>query len=158
MKTLADRSAYFHRGGAARGLLTPLITVMVIILLSSAALARMMGWSPNSADDSGGILALDRTAPVPATSEARVETKCPECGVIVSMREIEVRNDDAKPGATGGAVAGGQSGTRVQTTRTYEITVRLSDGSSRVFNDASPARWRSGERVILIDGASRPDR
>jgi outer membrane lipoprotein SlyB len=74
------------------------------------------------------------------------------------MREIEVRNDDASPGATGESVAGGQSGTRVKSTRTYEFTVRLADGSSRVLNDASPARWRSGERVILIDGANRSNR
>jgi outer membrane lipoprotein SlyB len=158
MKTLADRSSCFHRAGTARGLLTPLITVIVVVLLSSAALVRMMGWGPNSAEDSGGILALDQSAPVPAANEARVEARCPECGVIVSMREIEVRSDDASPGATGEAVAGGQSGTRVISPRTYEVAVRMADGSSRVFNDTSPARWRLGERMILIEGASRPNR
>jgi outer membrane lipoprotein SlyB len=51
-------------------------------------------------------------------------------------------------------VAGSRIETRVDLTRSYEFTVRLADGSSRVFNDTNPARWRSGERVIVIDGAN----
>jgi outer membrane lipoprotein SlyB len=71
------------------------------------------------------------------------------------MREIEVRDEDAGRARTaGGAVAGSRIETRVDLARSFEITVRLADGSSRVFNDASPARWRSGERVIVIDGAN----
>lgn len=117
----------------------------------------MLGWGPNSADGSGEILALDQKAPVSATSEARVRARCPECGVIVSIREIQASNEDAGPRATGGAVAGGRSETRSKATKSYEITVRLADGSSRVFNDANPANWRPGERVIVIDGANRPN-
>ena len=158
MKTQADKSSYFHRAGAARGVLALLITGIAVILFSTAGIARIVGWGPNSTDDSGDILALDQTAPVPTTSEARAKPRCPECGVIVSMREIEVRNEDTGPGATGGAVAGNQDETRVKSTRSHEITVRLADGSSRVFNDASPARWRSGERVIVIDGADPSNR
>jgi hypothetical protein len=158
MKTQADKSSYFHRAGAARGVLTLLITGIAVILFSTAGIARIVGWGSNSTDDSGDILALDQTAPVPTTSEARAKPRCPECGVIVSMREIEVRNKDSGPGTTGRVVAGNQDETRVKSTRSYEITVRLADGSSRVFNDAKPARWRSGERVIVIDGADPSNR
>ena len=42
--------------------------------------------------------------------------------------------------------------------KSYEIIVRMADGLSRVFNDANPARWRSGERVIVIDGADPSNR
>jgi len=136
--------------------LPPLITVIAVIVFSTAGIARIAGWGTNSTDDdSGDILALDLSAPVPATNAARVKARCPECGVIMSMREIEVRDEDTgRPRTAGGAVAGSRIETRVDLTRSYEITVRLADGSIRVFNDANPARWRSGERVILIDGAN----
>jgi len=135
--------------------LTPLITVIAFVLFSTAGIARIVGWGLNSTDDSGGIPALDPAAPLLATGEARVRARCPECGVIVSMREIEVRDEDTGRARTaGGAVAGSRIETRVDLARSFEITVRLADGSSRVFNDANPARWRSGERVIVIDGAN----
>ena len=113
MKTLAHRSPY----------LPLLITGIAVILLSTAGIARVLGWGLNSTDDSGDTLALDQTAPVPTASEARAGPRCPECGVIVSARE-------------------------------NEIIVRMADGSSRVIDDSNPARWRTGERVIIIDGTS----
>jgi hypothetical protein len=158
MKTQADKSSYFHRAGAARGVLTLLITGIAVILFSTAGIARIVGWGSNSTDDSGDILALDQTAPVPTTSEARAKPRCPECGVIVSMREIERHDQDSGPGAAGGVTAANRDETRVKPTKSYEIIVRLADGSSRVINDANPARWRPGERVIVIDGASASNR
>ena len=154
MITQADKSSYFHRAGAAGGVLTLLITGIAVILFSTAGIARMMGWGPNSTEDPGDILALDQAAPVPTTNEARVKGRCPECGVIVSMREIERHDQDSDPGAAGGATAASRGETRVKWTKSYEITVRLADGSSRVINDAKPARWRPGERVIVIEGAN----
>ena len=134
--------------------LPSLITVIAVIVFSTAGIARIAGWGTNSTDDSGDILALDLSAPVPATNAARVRARCPECGVIVSMREIERHDQDSDPGAAGGATASNRGETRVNWTRSYEITVRLADGSSRVINDAKPVRWRPGERVIVIDGAN----
>ena len=42
----------------------------------------------------------------------------------------------------------------VVSTGAHEITVRMADGSSRVINHASPARWRAGERLIVIAGTA----
>lgn len=42
-----------------------------------------------------------------------------------------------------------------ESAKSYEVTVRMRDGSSRAFMDANPANWRAGERVILIEAASR---
>jgi hypothetical protein len=81
MKTQADKSSYFHRAGAARGVLTLLITGIAVILE-----------------------------------------------------------------------------TRVKSTKSYEIIVRMADGSSRVFNDANPARGRTGERLIVIGGVRPSNR
>jgi outer membrane lipoprotein SlyB len=154
MKTHTNRSSYFHRAGAAGGVLTLLITGIAVILFSTAGIARIVGWGPNSTGDSGDTLALDQSARVPVTNEVRVKARCPECGVIVSVREIERHDQDSDSGAAGGATAANLGATGVKWTRNHEITVRLSDGSSRVIDDAKPARWRSGEHVIVIDGAN----
>lgn len=129
-----------------------MITGIAVILFSTAGFARMMGWGPNSTDDSGDSLALDQTAPVQTMSEARANARCAECGMIVSVREIE--SEDTGPGAAGGATAGNRDEIRVKTTRRYEITVRMADGSSRVIDATNPARWRTGERLIVIAGTN----
>lgn len=158
MKTQAHKSSYFHRAGAARGVLTLLLTGIAVILFSTAGIARIVGWGPNSTDNSGDIIALDQVAPVPTTSEARVKGRCPECGVIVSMREIERHDQDSGSGAAAGVTAANRDETRVKSTRSYEITVRMAGGSSRVLNDANPASLRPGERVIVIDSANASNR
>jgi outer membrane lipoprotein SlyB len=141
MKIRAKRSPYL-----------PLLITIAIVLSSSAGLARMMGWGSSMAADPGDMPKLDQVAPV-TTSKAGARPRCPECGVIVAVREIE-SHDDTGPGTTGGATAGNGNGTSMTTARRHEITVRMADGSSRANYQASPGSWRSGERVIVIGGAS----
>jgi hypothetical protein len=37
---------------------------------------------------------------------------------------------------------------------TYEFTVRLRDGSTRLSSDASQSNWRAGDAIMLIGGVS----
>ena len=148
-----------------------LIAGIAVILSSSAGIAAIMGWLPASTGGSGDVLALDfpvasaKPAAVPAqTLMAQVEGKtrakgrCAECGVIVSTREIDAHDDDGGLDAAGGAVARSQDEPGVKSARRYEITIRLADRSSRVLHHASPASWRPGERVIVIDGTNPSNR
>lgn len=153
MKTQADRSRYFQRGGTARGILTPLITGIAVILFSTAGFARIVGWGPNSAGASGEGLAPDQMPAVQTMSEAGANARCAECGMFVSMREVA--SEDTVSGAAGRAMAGNRDEIGVKTTRSYEITIRMADGSTRVIEAANPARWRRGERLIVIAGAIR---
>ncbi len=121
--------------------------------------------------------AVARTAPVPVA----VAAKCAECGVIESVREIDAKGQGSGLGAVGGAVVGGLLGNqvgggrgkdvmtvvgavggavagnevekRVKTTKSYEVTVRLNDGSSRVINEAGAPTWRIGDKVKIVNGA-----
>jgi hypothetical protein len=127
MKTQSDKSSF----------LPPLITGVAIVLFSTAGIARMMGWGPNSTGDSGDMLAPGQTASVPASGEARARPRCAECGVVVSMREIEGHDEAGKR---------------------YEFIVRMADGSNRVIADANPASWRTGEGVIVLGGVKPPSR
>ena len=121
-----------------------LITGIAIVLFSTAGLARMMGWGSNMPADG-------QMAPV-STSKPHAGPRCPQCGVIVAVREIEGHDYDAGSGASG-ATTGNRDGTSMTTARRHEITVHKSDGSSQVSYQASPGNWRSGERVIVIGGA-----
>lgn len=108
---------------------------------------------------------------------------CAECGVVESVREIDAKGQGSGLGAVGGGVLGGLLGNqvgagrgkdvmtvvgavggavagnevekRVKATRSYEVTVRLNDGSSRVISEASLPAWRPGDRVKVIDGTIR---
>jgi outer membrane lipoprotein SlyB len=56
-------------------------------------------------------------------------------------------------GAVGGVIAGNEIEKRVKSTRSYEVTVRLDDGSSRVLTQSAAPSWRAGDRVRIVDGA-----
>jgi outer membrane lipoprotein SlyB len=56
-------------------------------------------------------------------------------------------------GAVGGAVAGNEVEKRVKTSKSYSITVRLNDGSSRVIHAATLPAWHTGDKVKIVNGA-----
>jgi hypothetical protein len=74
-------------------------------------------------------------APLPATAagtpEAAAKGRCPACGFVQSVRRVKARGNAPE---------------------TYEITVRLSDGSTHVHTESTPRNWRRGERIVFIAG------
>lgn len=110
-------------------------------LFSSVALtaAPIAGWFRSSFQvsepaEASGTLAEDPAGAGQARSSG---AKCAECGVIESMRRLA---------PVGNAPA------------VYEIIVRMRDGSARVNSQASPAMWRTGERIMLLGGENLPVR
>ena len=123
--------------------------------------------------------ATDRKAAAPA--QVAGKAGCAECGVIESVQEIDTKGQGTGLGGVGGAVVGGLLGNqvgggrgkdvmtvvgavggavagnevekRVKATTSYEITVRLNDGSSRVISEASAPTWRIGDKVKIVNGA-----
>ncbi len=121
-------------------------------------------------------------AAVARSAPARVAplATCAECGVIESVREVDATGQGSGLGAVGGAVVGGLLGNqvgagrgkdvmtvvgavggavagnevekRVKTTKSYSITVRFDDGSSRVISEANAPTWRAGDKVKVING------
>lgn len=102
-----------------------LIAALAAVFLSAAALgvASVVDWSPAPAASA---------APLPAAPAGeRTKGKCPACGFVQSVRRVKARGD---------------------TPETYEITLRLSDGSTHVHTESTPRNWRRGERVVFIAG------
>ena len=120
---------------------------------------------------------------VAAAPVAPAPARCAECGTIESTREVETKGEGSGLGIAGGAVVGGVLGhqvghgttqqvatvvgavggavagneieKRVKTSKSYEVTVRMDDGSSRVIHEASAPAWRAGDHVKIVDGAIR---
>nr|WP_315238658.1 glycine zipper 2TM domain-containing protein [uncultured Albidiferax sp.] len=117
------------------------------------------------------------TAPQP------VAAICSNCGVVESTREITTAAKGSGVGAVGGAVVGGVLGHQVgggrgrdvatvlgalggafagnhiegqvKASHSYEIVVRLDDGSTRTLHQSEQPGWQAGDRVKVVNGALR---
>ncbi|RLJ65332.1 glycine zipper 2TM domain-containing protein [Sulfurisoma sediminicola] len=106
---------------------------------------------------------------------------CRDCGTIESVREIAKEGEGSGLGAVAGGVVGGVLGNQVGNGRgrdlatvagaiggafaghqieksqkkvvDYQITVRLEDGTTRVFHQDTAPAWRSGDRVRIENGS-----
>lgn len=143
-----------------------LIVGIAAVLLVTSGIAAVMAWTPADADGAGGAIASDAVAANPGGSadderevpaarpenDARLRAKCAECGMVESIREIERSAEGVDAGAV---TAGGRTVQPGDPTGIREVTVRMKNGSSRVFTDATSAHWRPGQRMIVIVGASQ---
>ena len=112
-----------------------------------------------------------------------VAAVCTTCGVVESTREITTAGEGSGVGAVGGAVVGGVLGHQVgggrgkdvatvlgalggafagnhiegqvRGSRSFEITVRLDDGSLRTVRQTEQPGWQAGDRVKVVNGALR---
>jgi outer membrane lipoprotein SlyB len=123
------------------------------------------------------------TTPVRTATADDAERWCGSCGNIESVRTITHRAQGSGVGAAGGAILGGLLGNQVggghgrqlatvagavggavvgnqvegnmKATTSYEIRVRLDDGSLRTFHQRSAPQWRNGDRVRVVKGSLR---
>ncbi|MYM23749.1 glycine zipper 2TM domain-containing protein [Duganella sp. FT135W] len=114
--------------------------------------------------------------------EAR-QAPCSNCGVVESVRAIEHRPKGSGVGAVGGAVLGGLLGNQVgsghgrqlatvagavggavagnqiegnmKTTQSWDVVVRMDNGTKRTFHNAQQPSWRSGDSVRVVNGQLR---
>ncbi len=168
------------------GLLYPMLVIAAIMLIvfSVAGIATMMGWMPPalSGNESG---AKPATAPVAKAAASRprmtasTPASCHDCGVIESIRAVEVKGEGSGAGAIGGAVVGGILGNQVgrgsgRTAATvvgagagayagheieknvkksvsYQVRVRMNDGTYRTFYEASQPALAIGQKVRVTE-------
>lgn len=136
---------------------------------------------PKAKAPSAAPLRQSEPAKVASSAPARsTSIKCVECGVIESVREVDTKGTGSGIGVVGGAVLGGVLGNqvgggrgkdvmtvvgavggaiagnevekRVKSTKSYAITVRFDDGSSRVISEANAPSWRAGDKVKIVNG------
>jgi outer membrane lipoprotein SlyB len=121
--------------------------------------------------------------PVQVAAEHPASNWCGSCGNIESIRTITHRAQGSGLGAGAGAVLGGLLGNQIgsgngrtlatvagavggavagnrvegnmKADTSYEIRVRLDDGTLRTFHQHSVPAWRTGDRVRVVKGSLR---
>lgn len=192
------------------GMLYPLmiLAAVSVIIFSVVGIATMTGQVPSafsssqrSAEAPRGVQAAaggEQQLVYPAASAQERKTasaqgrrttvvaECGNCGVVESIRQVEVKGQGAGLGMAVGGVAGGLLGNQVghgggravatiagaaggayvgneieKTSRTqtaYRVTVRMEDGTYRTLTQNSQPGYAVGERVKVVDGAVVPAR
>lgn len=161
------------------------VAAVAFIVFCGVGIAAFMGWIPTSMGKPDADAALDTSKASVAYTKAprapRTAVKCRDCGTIQSVREIETKGEGSGVGAVGGAVVGGVLGNEIgdgndiatvvgvvggavagneiekhaRSVKSYEITVRFDDGSTRVISEASTPVWRAGDKVKVVNGIIR---
>lgn len=116
--------------------------------------------------------------PAPKPAPAKV---CANCGTVESVRVIEQTGEGSGLGAVAGGVAGALLGSQVgqgrgntaativgaaggayaghqvekqmKKQKSYELTVRMDDGTSRSFPFSAEPAYQVGDKVKVVDGA-----
>ena len=126
--------------------------------------------------------AATKPAEKPAKKPVKAEApKCTDCGVITAITEIRQKGEGSGAGAVMGAVIGGLVGhqfgsgrgndaataagaiggaaagheieKRAKSTISYDISVRLDNGSTRVINQSAPGGLMVGDKVRVTGNA-----
>jgi hypothetical protein len=88
-----------------------------------ATSARLQATSP--------VARASIAATAPAVYKSPARSRCPGCGRVLSIRQIEATST---------------------TPVSFEFTVRMSDGSLHMSPAAGVGRWKAGDRIILVGG------
>jgi hypothetical protein len=105
------------------------VILAAAILTGTIAFANVRG-APQPSKEVADESAVAETPATRGAGKAHKHARCRECGVIQAIRRIDA--------------AEGQP-------PTYEITIRLHDGSTRTNTNATPGTWRAGDRILLIN-------
>ncbi|HWA11745.1 MAG TPA: hypothetical protein VHA15_01495 [Burkholderiales bacterium] len=103
----------------------------------------------------------------PGTRVAGSRAKCPDCGVVDSIRAKEVERADVAAAGFGGSEAtslGRASGinyaalrsTDARTAVNFVVTLRMEDGTTRTIHENQRPPFSIGERVRLVNGSVVP--
>jgi outer membrane lipoprotein SlyB len=200
MDTVNTLETSTRGAGKRSGILYPvlLIAAIAVILFSALGIATMMGWMPTvlsggnqamtpdieSPAKAGAVGPRQTTGAPPANAGAarpRVSAaaSCSDCGVVDSIRVVEVEGQGSGVGVIGGAVVGGILGNQVghgrgrtaatvvgagagayagneieknakKSTR-YQVRVRMNDGTYRTFHEATQPALGVGQKVRVTE-------
>lgn len=173
------------------------VAVLLFSLLGVAALTGVLPVATPTSGDPTAVAPRDQPSQQPVARpgaqsgaqpaarprvQPRTPAPCANCGVIATIRPVEVQGKTSGLGAVAGGVAGGLVGSqfghgasntlltiggaaggafagdavegRMKKQTAWRVTVRLEDGSVRTLQQASQPPLAVGERVRIVDGKS----
>ena len=153
-------------------------------IVSRAPTAVTADESPRGAHASLEAVDGKRRIALPDDGAVRRSSRCSGCGIVESMRRVDRREfavgscsiadsdrfpmiGDTRDGdehgvsatlaeTVEGVLTGRPGGVKMKVTSSYQIVVRLRDGSRRVFNESTARALQPGERIQVIAGAEVP--
>src|SRR5262245_42814554 len=143
------------------------IAVMILSLLGIAALGGFIPTANSKKSESP--IAAKSVRETPRAVPSAPSPTCGNCGVVESIRAVEVKGDAAGHhlgngrgnavatvvGASGGDT-GHESEKNVKPRVAYRVTVHLDDGSYRTLSQSAPPALVVGSKVQIVDGAVVP--
>ena len=175
VNTMEHRSGAAKRPGILFPLM--LIAAITVIVFSVAGIATMMGWLPSvgSMTEPAAKAAPAKSAVGRPRVMSAAAAACGDCGVVESIRAVETKGKGSGLGAIGGAVVGGILGNQVgrgdgRTAATvvgagagayagneieknvnksvsYQVRVRMNDGTYRTFHESAQPALAVGQKV-----------
>lgn len=171
-----DAAESVRTGEHRPGILYPLmlIAAIAVIIFSIAGTATIMGWLPDAR--SRAVEDREPAAPVTrAPARKALTAGCADCGIVESIRAVEVKGEGSGLGAVAGGVVGGVLGNQigrgngraaatvvgagagayagheieknVNNTVSYQVRVRMNDGTYRTVNQRAQPAWAVGQKV-----------
>ena len=135
--------------------------------------------------ESEHLILADARESAPPFPPRSLPPVCRDCGVIESVNEIEKDGEGSGLGAVAGGVVGAVAGKQVdggrgrtvmsvlgavggayaghqieknaRKVKSYDVTIRFDDGSTRTLSQSTPPAWRAGDRVRLVNGIIQPN-
>lgn len=158
---------------------------LAVLIFSALGAAALTGVLPISSSKSDGAAALaKKTSAKTVTGTGVAANKapvCPHCGVVESVRAIQVKGQASGlgavaggvtgaivgnqfgagngrtamtiAGAAGGAYAGNEIEKNVKKSTVYRIAVRMDDGSVRSISLQTAPGYAVGDRVRIVNGS-----
>ena len=176
--------------GKQGNLLYPLMLIasVTVIVFSILGIATMLGWLPTAqstsepaaqTEPSGATKGASRPAQVRGPAAEPAPASCTSCGVIESIRVVELKGEGSGVGAVTGGVVGGVLGNQVgrgsgravmtvvgagagayagheieknvKRSTQYQIGVRMNDGSLRIVHQPTQPVLGVGQKVRVTE-------
>ena len=130
-----------------------LVAAITVIVFSFAGIATMMGWLPGALSQGRLLERAESPARWTAAAEgSRAAAPAPaaacadDCGVIESIRAVDVKGEDSGFGDVG-AYSGNEIEKNTRGSVSYHIRVRMNDGTTRTFHERAQPALAVGQKV-----------
>lgn len=162
------------------------IAAISVIIASLVAVAAVTGFIPSAHSQKReavqqGKEAVQDGAQADRSRHITSAASCAQCGVIESIRQIEVKGQGSGVGAVAGGVAGAVVGSQfghgtgrtalgvlgaaggayagheieknIRKSTSWRINVRMDDGTARMLSQSASPSFAVGDKVKVINGA-----
>lgn len=161
------------------------VAAVAVIIASLAAVGAITGLIPSAYSQRQDVApvrqAVEVRAPADSGKPSQLAAACAQCGVVESIRAVEVKGQGSGVGAVAGGVAGAVIGSQfghgtgrtalgvlgaaggayagheveknLKKSTLWRITVRMEDGASRTLSQSTQPAFAVGEKVKVVNGA-----